>query len=178
MDNFVSVITRSEITDDLVEAANQSSNVLMESSEEYVIGEDEDGNNVLRLPLDQQLTETEADSLAESIASRLFEMGHDEFDIEITGGNGFDAVNDIIVYMRNNPGFYRREYFPAVLRLKSKKTDAETAFGQMVDKAMGAYCHKYELGRPDNVFKNSDRSAIIKKIYSEESENISKGEYD
>lgn len=132
--------------------------------------------HALRIPLSRCPGEAEADQLAESVANILFEMGHDDFDIEVTNDQSYDPVDDCIVFMKNDPLFYRRHYFPAVLKMKD--TDSESVLDKMVDTAMSTYCSKFELGSKDTVFKDGDKDAILKQVYSEESSNIAKGEYD
>jgi len=46
-----------------------------------------EGNPVLEIPLEKHLTNEEADGYAERLAALMFENGHDNFDIEISGGD-------------------------------------------------------------------------------------------
>ena len=95
----------------------------------------------------------------------------------------FDIVDDLHVYMRNDPIFYRKEYFPTMTRLSdlsksNKEIDAHKEFTPMVDRACESYCAKYDIARqPSDVFSEDERKALIAKIYSEEIESIRRGEY-
>jgi hypothetical protein len=46
-----------------------------------------DGNPVIEIPLGKHLTNEEADGFADRLAAFMFEQGHDNFDIEISGGD-------------------------------------------------------------------------------------------
>jgi len=95
----------------------------------------------------------------------------------------FDVTEDVIVFMRNDPIFYRRKYYPAVMRLKDtckkkQKIDASKMFGAAVDSAMNTYCKKFQVGKnAAKVFDMQDRQNIINKIYTEEMANIQQGKY-
>lgn len=94
----------------------------------------------------------------------------------------FDVVEDVAIYMRNDPMIYRKSLFPAVVRMKSihdkgKSPVPEQCLGEVVDEAMNSYCEKYSLGSPKNVFKKGDREAIINKLFSEELTQIRNGAY-
>lgn len=95
----------------------------------------------------------------------------------------FDVTEDVIVFMKNDPMFYRKKYFPAIMQMKddckrNKKVDAEKLLGPAVDSAMNTYCKKFQVGKnASRVFDMQDRTSIISKIYSEEMENIQQGRY-
>jgi hypothetical protein len=94
----------------------------------------------------------------------------------------FDVVEDVAIYMRNDPMVYRKSLFPAIVRMKDihdggKSPVPERCLGEVVDRAMNSYCEKYNLGSPQNVFKKGDREAIIQKLFSEELTQIRRGAY-
>jgi hypothetical protein len=95
----------------------------------------------------------------------------------------FDIVDDLHVYMRNDPMFYRKDYYPTMTRISDltkakKKVDPHKEFTPMIDKACESYCTKFDIARdPSEVFSENDRKALVSKIYSEEIEGIRKGEY-
>lgn len=95
----------------------------------------------------------------------------------------FDIVDDMAIYMRNDPQFYRKTFFPAVQRMKScynsrKKFDVKKEFAPMIEKAADSYCKKFKIERrPIDLLDDEDRQALIKKLYSEEMTNIRKGVY-
>jgi hypothetical protein len=66
----------------------------------------------------------------------------------------------------------------ADLTKAKKKIDPHKEFTPMIDKAAHSYCKKYDIARdPSDIFSEEDRKALVSKIYSEEMDNIRKGEY-
>lgn len=104
---------------------------------------------------------------------------HDPIDSKLP----FDVVDDVVVFMRNDPQFYRKSFFPAVAKVADlhragKPLDKNKCLGDMVERALEGYCNKFKIAKlPDEIFTNEDREAIINKIFSEEMEEIKKGEY-
>jgi len=94
----------------------------------------------------------------------------------------FDVVEDVAIYMRNDPMIYRKSLFPAIVQMKGihdrgNSPEAEKCLGEIVDSAMNSYCDKFKLGSPKNVFKKGDRESIINKLFSEELTQIRRGTY-
>ena len=95
----------------------------------------------------------------------------------------FDLAEDVTVFMRNDPIFYRQKYYPALCNLKKEYdqkqvADGEKHFGKIIDSAMNTYCKKFNVGRQSSdVFTAEDRQNIISKITQEEIENIRNGQY-
>ena len=95
----------------------------------------------------------------------------------------YDIVDDCHVHMKNDPSFYRSQYFPTM----SKCADAHRAglkvnpmkiIAPMVEKGINSYCKKYNLAKhPDELFTKEIRDSIIDKIFAEEIDEIKKGEY-
>jgi len=95
----------------------------------------------------------------------------------------FSVTDDTLVFMRNDPAFYRRVYYPAVTKMADlhragKKVDTKKIMGPVVDKGMHSYCKKYNLKRrPSDLFDLDDRQVLLDKVCSEELEQIRKGAY-
>jgi hypothetical protein len=95
----------------------------------------------------------------------------------------FDLVDDTSVYMRNDPGFYRKVFYPTVSKLADmhragKAIDPRKHMAGMVDKGITSYCKKYNLAKhPEDIFTQEHRDAIIDKLFSEEMDQIKLGEY-
>jgi len=95
----------------------------------------------------------------------------------------FDIIDDVIVFMRNDPKFYRKKYFPTMARLsdahrQGMDVDAHSEMSPMIDSGLNTYCKKYKIARsPSDIFTIEDRAAIMDRVYSEEMENIRKGDY-
>lgn len=95
----------------------------------------------------------------------------------------FDLVDDTTFYMRNDPQFYRKEYFPVMSKLadmhrEGKQIDHRKHIGPMVEKGINQYCAKFDLAKsPEEVFNQQHRDELIDKLFREEVEEIEKGEY-
>ena len=105
-----------------------------------------------------------------------------EFHDPINSNLNFDIVDDASFYMRNDPSFYRKEYFPCMAKMADKHSQGtkidRTDIMKMVERGIDAYVKKYNLGRSsDDVFKQPDRDALIDKLFSEEMEQIKHGDY-
>jgi|TARA_A200000159_G_scaffold138299_1_gene139181 hypothetical protein len=87
MENFINVIfdNKEEIDDIVVsEVATMASPALLESETNYSLNEGEDGKTVLTVETHAQLDEEESDLVAEDIANKLFDLGYNNFDIEVS----------------------------------------------------------------------------------------------
>lgn len=111
-------------------------------------------------------------------------MRIDEFDSPIDDKLPFDVVDDVAIFMRNDPMFYRKSFFPVVDQMKhcyrkGKEFDHVTEFKKLIDSAADKYCRKFKIDRrPEDLMDDNDRQALIKKLHSEELTSIRKGEYD
>jgi len=108
---------------------------------------------------------------------KLFELDKkDEFTLP------YDVAQDCQCYMKNDPMFYRKEYYPVMSLLSDKFRAGEDinfneALLPLVKSAMESYCKKYDLDPPQSVFTDVDQESIIERIKSEEIKNIEEGEY-
>jgi hypothetical protein len=87
MENFINVIfdNKEEIDDIVVsEVATMASPALLESETNYSLNEGADGKTVLTVETHAQLDEEESDLVAEDIANKLFDLGYNNFDIEVS----------------------------------------------------------------------------------------------
>jgi hypothetical protein len=95
----------------------------------------------------------------------------------------FDVVDDLAIYMRNDPIFYRKEFFPLILKIKklydtNKAIDSAQMFSPMINKAMHSYCRKFNIPKhPEELLGDEERDTLIQKLHSEELTNIRNGEY-
>jgi len=94
----------------------------------------------------------------------------------------FDIVDDASFYMRNDPNFYRKEYFPCMSRIADKHSAGEkvdrSMVQDMVERGIKRYVQKFNLGKTaEDVFKQPDRDALIDKLFSDEIVHIKRGDY-
>jgi len=86
MKHFINIIfDQTEELDDIVvsEVATSASNALLEQETNYLL-ENIDNKTVLTVETHIQLDEQESDDVANDIANKLFDMGYDNFDIEVS----------------------------------------------------------------------------------------------
>jgi len=95
----------------------------------------------------------------------------------------FDLVDDASFYMRNDPEFYRKSYFPAMAKVadlhrNGKSINPHKCLGGMVEKGISKYCQKYDMAKhPEEVFTQDQREELIDRLFAEEMEQIKQGEY-
>jgi len=95
----------------------------------------------------------------------------------------YDVVEDCMIFMKNDPMFYRKHYFPAISRMAQnhrdgKKVDASSILMPMIEQGCNSYVKKYNIARAvDDIFNNDDRESLLNAIYTEELKEIEKGEY-
>ena len=95
----------------------------------------------------------------------------------------FDINGDVIVYMLNDPEFYRSEYFPAISKVcklakKDKSCDIKKVLKPVVDTGINRYCDKYQISHsPDELFTKEDKNDILNHVVRVERDNIQKGKY-
>lgn len=95
----------------------------------------------------------------------------------------FDVVDDLHVYMRNDPMFYRQNYFPTMCEMgkyieKKQKVNVKEILSPLIDKGINQYCEKYKLAKyPEEVFTLEDKIRLIQKIVDEEMPRMREGEY-
>lgn len=94
----------------------------------------------------------------------------------------YDLVDDIIVYMRNDPMFYRKSFFPTMIHMKklykTKKDLDPSLLLPLINKAKTEYCKKFNiLKKPDDLLDKVELDDLVKRLYTEELENIKNGNY-
>ena len=86
MENFINIIfDKIEDVDEIVvnEVTTSASNALLESETNYYLFED-DNKTVLTVQTHVQLNEEESNEVAEEIANKLWDLGYENFDIEVS----------------------------------------------------------------------------------------------
>jgi hypothetical protein len=188
MKHFVSIIlSEYKMDENLVESILDSAKIgLLESQTLYEMFETDNDEQVLRVQLPRQLTVTESDEFADVLANKLFEMGYENFDLEVSAEDQelpFDIAEDLQVFMKNDAMFYRRVYYPAMVKIadqvkQKKKVNFITAMNPVIDKALNVYCKRYDLpSATKDQFTQDHRSELINRIREEESPNIQNGDY-
>ena len=95
----------------------------------------------------------------------------------------FDLMEDLLIFMRNEPIFYRKKYYPMVLDMQ-KCVKNKTQFNKnrsilpIVKSAYGDYCKQYGINPKNHQYTKSNVIRLLNRIYTEEMQNINRGEYD
>ena len=87
MEHFINIVfDNNEEVDDIVvsEVATSASNALLEEETGYELYDTEDGKTVLTVETHVQLDEQESNEVAEKVAHKLFDLGYNDFDIEVS----------------------------------------------------------------------------------------------
>lgn len=96
----------------------------------------------------------------------------------------FNVVEDVAIFMRNDPSFYRKYYYPSILALKDRmsqkqKVNPHKLFFGLVKRATHGYCKKFNVGkRPEELLDDQETKDLIEKIYEDELKNIRDGAYE
>ena len=105
------------------------------------------------------------------------------YDQPINDDMPFDVVDDVAIFMRNDPMFYRKVFFPKMIDVKKKcdrstSINAKEEFMPMIDMALERYCKEFKINkRPQELLTAEEKDSLVEKIYSEEMTNIRKGTY-
>lgn len=86
MENFINIIfDKIEEVDEIVvnEVTTSASNALLENETNYSLFED-DGKTVLVVETHVKLNAEDSDIVAEDIANKLWDLGYENFDIEVS----------------------------------------------------------------------------------------------
>jgi hypothetical protein len=93
----------------------------------------------------------------------------------------FDLQDDLIFFMRNDNEFYRRHYYPHIVKCKHHLNQGQNlsnrVFEPLVRHAFECYSNKFPIRELPESLSEKMCEEICNKIKSEESKNISKKIY-
>lgn len=94
---------------------------------------------------------------------------------EIVPKPDYDVAADLLIFMRNDPMFYRKTFFPAVETYKENDKDT-SPIENMIKGGLGQYCQKFNILNPtDELMGEGDIQELALKIIQDEMEDISEG---
>ena len=104
---------------------------------------------------------------------------HDmEIPQEITPKPDYDVPSDLLIFMRNDPMFYRKNFFPAIDKYK-KNTKDTAPIENMINKGLGEYCQKFNIMNPrDELLGDGDMKSLVQQIITDEMEDLEEGVMD
>jgi hypothetical protein len=94
-----------------------------------------------------------------------------------------DLKDDLKFFMHNDPGFYRRVFYPMISKvrdhIKQGHPCRDDIFRGAVDHAAKTYCQKFKIAdNHKSVFTDTDRDELAREIFGKERDNIEQGDYD
>jgi|TARA_R110001592_G_scaffold259468_5_gene523472 hypothetical protein len=105
-------------------------------------------------------------------------------DIDPTKENdlGFDVIGDMQVFMKNDPMFYRKQYYPTMAKLQDKlkggRSPVPDDLSGMIDTGCKHYCNKFDIPKdPSKLLTKEEYNSLAEIICSEEMEALRDGEY-
>lgn len=165
-----------------------------------------DGRQVFHIDLTRQLSETESDEYAERLTNFMLEQGHDNFEIEISVDESeqmkineffdqekiqdlkigdqlpFDVIEDLIIYMKNDPTFYREQLYPAMIDVQEAVRNGgkynKKKLMPVIERAIESYLKKFEISkRPKDLMMPEEKIECINKLLKDEVDNFRNGVY-
>jgi|TARA_B110000967_G_scaffold8891_1_gene8878 hypothetical protein len=105
-----------------------------------------------------------------------------DFEVEKENDLGFDVVSDMQVFMKNDPMFYRKKYYPTMCNMQSKlqggKSPMPTDLTDMITAGAEHYCKQFGINkRPSELLTKEDAKSLAEIIFSEEMTALRDGEY-
>lgn len=83
----------------------------------------------------------------------------------------YDVSADLLIFMRNDPMFYRKTFFPAIEEYKLNKKNT-SPIESMVNAGLDQYCKKFNIQNPVNeLIGSGDIKALVAEIIADEMSN-------
>ena len=97
---------------------------------------------------------------------------------EIIPKPDYDVPSDLLIFMRNDPMFYRKNFFPAVEKYKENTKDT-APLENMVKRGLGEYCNKFKIENPkDELMGEGDIIDLVRTIIADEMEDLNEDAID
>ena len=94
---------------------------------------------------------------------------------EIIPKPDYDVPSDLLIFMRNDPTFYRKNFFPAIDKYKEDTKDT-SPIENMIKRGLGSYCQKFQIETPqDELMGEGDIQDLVRQIIADEMEELSEG---
>jgi hypothetical protein len=95
---------------------------------------------------------------------------------------GYDLKDDLAFFMNNDPEFYRKKYFPTMLKFKKYcdqgKSVNPSGFAKLVTDAYEIYKEKFPVEGLEDKLQKETCMEVCKMIHQQESKNIEEGFYE
>lgn len=95
---------------------------------------------------------------------------------------GYDLMDDLMFFMNNDPAFYRKKYFPTMLKFdkfcKEGRKVSPRGFEKLVKEAYTVYKNKFPVEGLEKELSEELCEKICNCIHEQESKNCEEGMYD
>lgn len=103
-------------------------------------------------------------------------------DLKIGDELPYNVVEDLVIYMRNEPNFYRKHLYPAMIDVQEAVKNGgkynKKSLLPVIERAINEYLKKYEIKKlPEELLNNSEKMECVNKLLRDEVENFRKGMY-
>lgn len=103
---------------------------------------------------------------------KIVEFHDMEVPQEILPKLDYDVGEDLLIFMRNDPMFYRKTFFPAVQKSRKGNKVLFAPLAIMVKQGVNEYCKTYGLPHnPEELLGDGDIKLIVKKIIEDDLKN-------
>jgi hypothetical protein len=109
-------------------------------------------------------------------------MKMEDLNLKIGDKLPFDVTEDLMVFMRNEPNFYRKSLYPALVDCQEAvknggKFDKKSML-PMIEKAVCEYIKKYDIKkRPNQLLDDQEKMECISRLLKDEADNFREGMY-
>lgn len=109
-------------------------------------------------------------------------MRAEDIDLKIGDKLPYNVVEDLCVFMKNNPSFYRKELYPQFVKVQDAVQNGgkfnKKSLLPLVDSACQRYVKEYDLPkRPQDLLSKEEKLECISKLLTDEMEAFRKKEY-
>ena len=109
---------------------------------------------------------------------KILEFNDLDIPNEILPKPDFDVPADLLVFMRNDPMFYRKNFFPAVEEYKQNKKNT-APLENMINNGFDQYCKKFKkMNNKEDIFNIGDVKRLVAEIISDEMKELDEGVMD
>lgn len=94
----------------------------------------------------------------------------------------YNVVEDLCIFMRQDPEFYRHNLYPAMLDVQQAVSNGgkynKRNMLPVVEKAIVEYVKKFNIQkRPADLLQDSEKMECISKLLNDEKESLRRGDY-
>ena len=109
-------------------------------------------------------------------------MKLEDLNLKIGDKLPYNVVEDLCIFMKNNPNFYRKELYPRFVEVQNSVQNGgkfnKKQLLPMIEKAIQTYVKEYDLPkRPQDLLTQEEKMDCISNLLKDELENFRNKEY-